>query len=243
MLEPMTITPVTTTAAILVGGLGTRLAKIVADRPKPLALVAGRPFLAILLDQLHEAGFQSVVLMTGFRADMIREEFGLSWRGMTLAYSVEDTPLGTGGALRHALDHLHVPTVLVMNGDSFCEADLGEFQRAHAERARPASLALAQVPDTARYGAVELDAHGRITAFREKGGPSGPGLINAGVYLVEREAIASIPGDGPISLEQQMFPRWMERGMSGWMGCRRFIDIGIPEDYHLAQTLLADRAR
>ena len=125
------------TAAILAGGLGTRLRPAVADRPKVLAPVGGRPYLTYLLDQLAGAGVREVVLLTGYAADEVRDALGDRYGRMRLRYSVEPAPLGTAGALRLALPLLAAPAVLLLNGDSYCDADLGAFRRSHRVSTNP----------------------------------------------------------------------------------------------------------
>jgi len=228
-----------TTAVILAGGLGTRLREVVVDRPKVLAEVNGRPFLACLLDRLVEVGIINVVLCTGYMAELVRETFGNSYRGTELLYSREESPLGTGGSLRLALPLIVSDPVLVLNGDSFCEADLVLFARQHLSATAQASLMLVQVEDAARYGAVDVDGTGCVVSFREKGSHSGAGLINAGVYLLARHVIASIPPRVAASLEREVFPRLIGAGLYGFPQAARFIDIGIPSDYHAASAFLA----
>lgn len=228
-----------TTALILAGGLGTRLREVVADRPKVLAEVNGRPFLSCLLDRLVDAGIKKVVLCTGYMAELIRETFGNCYRGIGLLYSEEETLLGTGGALRLALPLIASDPVLVMNGDSYCDADLGLFARQHLSGKAQASLILVQVEDVARYGAVDIDETGRVVSFREKGSQSGAGLINAGIYLLARNIIAAIPTKRMVSLEREVFPQLIGRGLYGFPQTTRFIDIGIPSDYHAASAFLA----
>lgn len=225
-----------TTAVILAGGLGTRLREVVADRPKVLAVVNGRPFLACLLDRLIDAGIRRVVLCTGYMAELVRDTFGDSYRGMVLCYSREVAPLGTGGALRLALPLIDSDPVLVLNGDSFCDADLGLFARQHLAAAALASLVLVKVKDIARYGAVDVDEAGSVSSFREKGSQSGEGMINAGVYLLARSVIAAIPEGKPVSLEREVFPVLIGGGLSGFLQPARFIDIGIPADYYAASS-------
>src|ERR1700752_1706335 len=118
-------------AVVLVGGQGTRLRAVVADRPKPLAEVAGRPFLAYVLDSLGAAGVSRVTLCTGYRAEMVQATFGPRYGSMHLAFSPEAQPLGTAGALLVALPTLTSRTILVANGDSLCRADLGALVRFH----------------------------------------------------------------------------------------------------------------
>ncbi|HYH66838.1 MAG TPA: nucleotidyltransferase family protein [Urbifossiella sp.] len=225
------------TAAILAGGLGTRLRSVVADRPKVLAPVAGRPYLAHLLDPLAAAGVRETVLLTGYGADQVRAAFGDAHRGMTLRYSEEPEPLGTGGAVRHAAELLTGRAVLLLNGDSFCALDLSAF--AAAVPAGRIGLALARVPDVSRYGAVTLDESHRVTAFVEKGGATGEGWINAGIYLIPRERLSDIPADRPVSLEREVLPRWVATpGVVGVPG-GRFIDIGTPESFAAAEAFFA----
>ncbi|WP_017301387.1 nucleotidyltransferase family protein [Nodosilinea nodulosa] len=222
------------TAVILVGGLGTRLRSVVSDRPKVLAEINGRPFLGYLLDQVAEAGLRHVVLCTGYRADQVRSLLGDRWQDLTLTYSQETTPLGTGGALRLALPQLRSSTILALNGDSYCGADLAAFWDFHRQKQTQATLLLTQVPDTQRFGRVQVDGGDRIVAFEEKGNTTGPGWINAGLYLVSQSHLANIPADRPISLEKDIFPQWIDQGLYGYRAKGKFIDIGTPETYRQA---------
>jgi NDP-sugar pyrophosphorylase family protein len=210
-------------AAILVGGLGTRLRAVLPDRQKVLAPVAGRPFLYRLLDQLADAGISRVTLCAGYRAEQIRQ-LGDRYRDLHLRYSVEPEPLGTAGALRHAA--LEAP-VLVLNGDSYCEVDLAALPA-------PNTIVVRHIADTSASGRVEFDADYRITRFSEKG-VAGPGWINAGIYLLDRDFLDSIPAGRPVSLEREMFPAWVGRGLRAFPTTGRFLDIGTPESYAAAQ--------
>lgn len=219
------------TAVILAGGLGTRLRSVVSDRPKVLADISGRPFLSYLLDQLAQAGLRHGVLCTGYQADQVKTQLGDRWRDLTLTYSPETTPLGTGGALRLALPHLRSETVLILNGDSYCDVDLPSFWAFHQQRQAQATLLVTQVPDTQRFGRVQVDSGDRIVNFEEKGNTTGAGGINAGLYLVSRAYLSSIPADRPVSLEKDIFPQWVAQGLYGYQTEGRFIDIGTPETY------------
>ena len=180
-------------AIVLAGGLGTRLRSVVADLPKPLAPVAGRPFLAHLLDQLATGGLRRVILATGYMAEKIEQVIGRRWAGMDVAYSKESDPLGTGGAIRRAAALLQGDGVHLANGDTFLRYDLAAFERAVRARGASLGIALAKVGDVGRYGGVEIDG-GRVTAFVEKGG-CGPGLINAGSYFLTAAGIAGLPDE------------------------------------------------
>lgn len=226
------------TAAILVGGLGTRLMPVVQDRPKALALIAGRPFLAYLLDHLVRAGLKRAVLCTGHMGEQVQETFGASYGPLSLVYSQEPTPLGTAGALRLALAHLESDPVLALNGDCFCESDLGAFWNWHHQRDSAASILLAQVPEATPFGSVSLDGQGCVTAFQEKG-RSGPGWINAGAYFLSRRLLESILPTGAVSIEREVFPAWIGRGLYGYAGGGRFLDIGTPQSYSRAAAFLS----
>lgn len=231
------------TAAILVGGLGTRLRSVISDRPKVMASIQGRPFLSFPLDQLAGAGITNIVLCTGHLGDQIRVFFGNSYRGMRLAYSQEAKALGTAGALRLAQPLLSSNPVLVMNGDSFCDVDLEGFLAGHSARRAKATLALARVDDAARYGQVRLDAEGAVISFDEKGKNPEAGWINAGVYLIAPSLIETIPGDRPVSLEREMFPAWIDQGLYGYRHDSRFIDIGTPEAYRSSESFFTSSTR
>ncbi len=230
-------------ALVLAGGLGTRLRAVLSDEPKVLAPVAGRPFLAYLLDQLRDAGFDRAVLCIGHLGERVQAVFGNSYLGMELTHSRETTPLGTAGALRLALPFVQSETVLVMNGDSFCGVDLGSVRRWHAAHTADTTVVLVEVGDTARYGTASVTADGRITAFVEKGTGRGAGWINAGVYLIARQRLETIPPGRPVSLEREMLPLWIAHGVHSYRADpgTRFLDIGIPEAYAEAERFFGEQ--
>ncbi len=223
------------TAAVLAGGLGTRLRPVVADRQKVLADVGGRAFLAHLLDHLLNFNIRHVVLCTGYLGEQVREIFGDTYGPMLLEYTQEPSPLGTAGALRSALCLIKTETVLVMNGDSFCVADLNAFWAWHCARKAVASVLLSRSSDTRRYGRVQVDESGAVLSFDEKNNQSSPGWINAGVYLLKRDLLLEIPDSGPVSLEREIFPAWIGRGLHGFQGGDRLLDIGTPQAYARAE--------
>lgn len=227
------------TAVILAGGLGTRLQSVVADRPKVLAEIRGRPFLAYLLDQLAAFDLRRIVLCTGYLGEQVQAAFGDTYRCLRLLYSQELSPLGTAGALRLALPLFESNPVLVMNGDSFCETDLRTFWSRHNRRDADGTLLLAEVRDTKRYGRVDIDNDGRVLHFNEKGGRGGPGWINAGIYLLNHCLLLTIPAGVRASLEREMFPAWIGQGLHGYRSEGRFLDIGTPEAYAMAEQFFA----
>lgn len=217
--------------AILAGGLGTRLRPVVADRPKVVAEVAGRPFLAWLLDQVARAGFRDAVLCVGWRAELVERAIGAAHGPLRVRYAREPSPLGTAGALRHALPLLESERVMAMNGDSYCEADLPGAWAWHEAAGSDATVLLAEVPDTSRFGRVEVGPDGAICRFLEKQEGGGPGLVNAGIYLLSRARIAALPETAPLSLEREVFPGWVGRGLRGLPTRGALVDIGTPRSY------------
>ncbi|CAN2039950.1 D-glycero-alpha-D-manno-heptose 1-phosphate guanylyltransferase [Candidatus Magnetomoraceae bacterium gMMP-15] len=224
------------TAIILAGGLGTRLRSVVADRPKVMAEVHGKPFLVYLMDQISAAGLRHIVLCTGYLGEQIQAQFGKKYKQLHLTYSQEKKTLGTAGALSLGLDLFESDPVLVMNGDSFCEVDLREFIIYHHEKSADASLILTRVPDTRRYGRVLLNKDGLINKFEEKNCKKGSGWINAGIYMISHKILRSLPKGEFISLEQDVLPNLVGKGVYGFQSTGHFIDIGIPESYAEAEN-------
>lgn len=229
------------TALILAGGLGTRLAEIVPDRPKPLADVAGRPFVTWILDQLAEVGVGRVVLCIGHRGDQMRATLGSRYGRLALGYSEELVPLGTGGALRlAAVRDDGTEPVLVLNGDSFCDVDLGALWARHHTRGAAATMVVTEVPDAERFGTVRVDTDGRVAAFAEKGA-RGRALVNAGIYVIARPHLLAIPAGRAVSLEREVLPRWVGHGFFAHPTAGRFLDIGTPPAYARAAGVLEEQ--
>jgi len=226
-------------AIILAGGLGTRLREVVADVPKPLAPVNGRPFLDYQLAQLARfPQIGKVVLAIGHMADKVIGHYRANPPPLPVEFVVETELLGTGGGLRNALDATRGERVLALNGDSVFRWSLEPLIAVHASADALATLALVEVDDTSRYGAVTLE-HGRVSAFVEKQAAAGAGVINAGVYLFERSALAAIPAGEVVSLEREVFPGLCERGrLAATVFRSQFIDIGLPQTYSAAGTIL-----
>lgn len=228
-------------AIVLAGGLGTRLRAELADLPKPLAPVAGRPFLTYVLDQLAANGMRRTILATGYLSNKIEAAIGQRWNGMDIAYSIEDAPLGTGGAIALAARRLQGANAHIANGDTFLRFDLRALEQAVSDTGSWMGMALAAVPDVGRYGSVDVLA-GRVRSFREKGG-QGRGLVNAGSYFVTPEAIAAFPQRAAFSFEESvLLPLAAAGKVAALAETSDFIDIGVPEDYRNAQRLLAGLA-
>lgn len=223
---------------VLAGGLGTRLRSVVADRPKALAPVDGEPFLARVLDQLARAGCTRAILCTGHLGDRIEREFGDDHDGMPLVYSREGIPLGTAGALRHALPLLPDDATLVVNGDSYADVDLGAFVAWARQHGPLPSLVAVAVEDTTRFGRLDVDPEGCVVGFAEKG-VSGPGRINAGIYWLTRAALEAGPLVAPSSLERDVLPGLASSGLRAYCSGAPFLDIGTPESFAAAAAFFA----
>jgi NDP-sugar pyrophosphorylase family protein len=224
---------------VLCGGPGTRLKSVTGESPKALASVSGRPFLEVLFRQLKRHGARRAILAVGYQRDAIRTHFGPGSTGLDLEYSVEASPLGTGGALRNAAGLVQANDVLIMNGDSYTDADLCRFLADY--RASGADLSVLVVPADGRIdcGSVGVDAKGKLTDFEEKSGEQR--YVNAGVYLARASLLREIPEGRQVSLEKEVFPRWVSEGkdIRAFVWAGSCVDIGTPERYRDAQNLLA----
>jgi D-glycero-alpha-D-manno-heptose 1-phosphate guanylyltransferase len=224
---------------ILAGGIGSRLASVLADLPKPLAPIGDRPFITYLFDCLLDAGFDRVVIATGYRGEKFPEVLGHSYKTLKLYYSREVEPLGTGGAVRLALELAgdECQQILVMNGDSLVDMDIGDF--INWARNYPEALALVRVADCFRYASVIIDDAFKVLDFQEKSVAPCHGWINTGIYLFSRELVVSWSASRKFSMEYDCLPKLVDRGrLYGFPVTAPFIDIGIPETYFQAETFL-----
>jgi NDP-sugar pyrophosphorylase family protein len=223
-------------ALILAGGLGTRLRSVLPDRPKVLAPIAGRPFLDILIAQLVARGVRRIVLLLGNLADQVVthvETQRASWPAdLEIDFSVETEPLGTGGALKLA-ERFCKDRFLLINGDTYFDFDREALFRIHGSARALLTVAAARVEDAGRYGRLETSADGFVEHFREKESPAKPGIINAGIYLMEPAVLAHIPADRAVSIEQEVFPAMLAGGQKLAVSAQSgsFFDIGTPSSY------------
>jgi len=232
-----------TTAIVLAGGLGTRLRQAVPDLPKPLAPVAGRPFLAWLLDRWVGQGVERFVLSVGYRADAIRAAVGASHAGVPIDYVVETEPLGTGGALLRAAAGLAPDErFLLLNGDTWFDVPLAELAACAERHDADWCLSLFRTDDVVRYMGPRLAPDGRLLALTDPDAPA-PRWANGGVYLVHPRSLRPMtPGAaGPVSLESELLPRWLAQGarFAGYPSSAAFIDIGVPQDWRRAPAVVA----
>ncbi len=226
-------------AMILAGGLGTRLSQVVTDRPKVMVEINGHPFLEYLFHQLLKVGVSRAILCTGYKANQIESHFGTKYKDLQIIYSEESAPLGTAGALRFGLAHTSSENLLILNGDTFCLADLTSFYSWHLSKNSRASIYLTKVSDTGRYGRVELSEEGRILKFSEKQTSGGAGYINGGIYLLSRSLLSTIPEGKQVSIEKEIFPKLIGDAFWGYKSKSNiFIDIGTPESLVEAKNVL-----
>lgn len=234
-----------TEAIVLAGGLGTRLRGIVADVPKPMAPIAGRPFLEYLFDYWVDQGIQRFTLSVGYRHDAITGHFGSAYRGAVLRYALEDSPLGTGGALLRTLDTFTFGSpVLILNGDTFFAVDLRSLRDFAARSAADIAFALFESNDRMRYMGMDVGAQGRIMQLDVR--DRSPHLANGGVYWAHPKIFQrSATRAGPMSLETDVLPALLRSGskLYGRAFIGTFIDIGLPEDFRRAQDLLPATAK
>jgi mannose-1-phosphate guanylyltransferase len=232
-------------AVILAGGEGTRLRPLTLSTPKPVVPVVDRPLLRHQLDMLASAGLREVVFSVAYRPERVEAVFGDgSALGLRIRYAVEDSPLGTGGAVRNALPLLDERTI-VLNGDVLTDLDLGAVVARHAAETASATIVLAPVPDPASYGLVETDAAGRVQRFLEKPRPEQitTNNINAGVYVLETRVIGLMPAGVNHSIERSFFPALLDRGdrVLGPVHRGYWIDVGTPESYLQVHRDILDR--
>ncbi|MDD1504958.1 nucleotidyltransferase family protein [Lysinibacillus sp. CNPSo 3705] len=222
-------------AIILAGGFGTRLQSVVSDVPKPMAPVANKPFLSYLLTYLGKYEINNVVLCTGYKHEVIENYFSTTYNTLNIKYSVENEPLGTGGAIKKALEIIDSDNVLILNGDTLFNINLNEFIEFHHTEKSDITIALKHLINFDRYGSVIFE-NNKITGFDEKMYKDS-GFINGGVYLINKKLFNRYNLSKTFSFEKEILETKInELSISGYKASAYFIDIGIPEDYEKAQT-------
>jgi D,D-heptose 1,7-bisphosphate phosphatase len=233
-------------AIILAGGLGTRLREVTSDLPKVLAPVRGKPFLDIILHSLNAYGFiRRVVIAVGYMSEKIISHYGgeQPYR-FEIAFSIERELLGTGGGIKRALKLTSTSNVLVLNGDSYVETDLNQLCWDHKTKGADMTIVLKSVDDAGRFGMVSLDRDSRVVNFEEKkersNGTALQGIVNAGVYLLDRSLFDGVEDGIPVSLERELFPAILGKKIYGHVSKGKFIDIGTPESFRMADSYLQE---
>jgi NDP-sugar pyrophosphorylase family protein len=227
----------TSDAIILAGGKGTRLQGVISDIPKPLAPVNGRPFLDILLSQLNQVqAIQRVVIAAGYKSEKIVERYqGSSAYRFSILFSEERELLGTGGAMKKALPLTSGDCVLILNGDSYVGVDIEGLFRFHRKNHARISIVLKEMDNANRYGLVTVDSRYRILRFEEKRPQETRGLINAGIYFLDRALFDKVPENRVVSFEKELLPDMIRDSAYGFVAAGEFIDIGVPESYRAAE--------
>lgn len=240
-LSPAAATP-TITAVVLAGGLGTRIRQAIGNTAKALAAVEGTTFLDLFLDLLHQAGVGRVVLLTGFDAAAVECEASRLARGFeSVTWVREELPLGTGGAVVNALDTLPAELpFLIMNGDTWVDFDPVALLKTHLDCRADLTIAATPIADCSDYGSLDTDDTGKLLAFREKA--PGQGLVNAGIYVVSRALVESLPCTIPLSLERDVFPALLREGKTLQVVqlAGPFYDIGTPDRLELFRQRVRD---
>ncbi|MBF0343580.1 MAG: nucleotidyltransferase family protein [Nitrospirae bacterium] len=229
----------TKTAIVLAGGLGTRLRRILGDLPKPMADINGRPFLQYLLEYLIAQGIENCVLSVGYRYNVIIDYFGERYKDLKLSYSIEDEPLGTGGAIKKAMTNVDAQDIFVLNGDTLFLADLASLYDFYRSNDCEFAIALKPMRDFDRYGVVVVDQNHRIVGFEEKKHRES-GLINGGVYVIKTGVFGGLDLPASFSLEKDVLEQYFKtRRFYAFGFDSYFIDIGVVQDYEKAKLELA----
>lgn len=217
-------------AIILAGGFGTRLSSVVSDVPKPMAPINGKPFLELLLEDLEKKGINRVILAIGYKKEVIKDYFKDKYRSIEIIYSEETTLLGTGGAIKQALEKVIEDDVFIINGDTFFDVDLKEMYKFHKKNGSKLTLAVKEMEKFDRYGSLILKED-KIIRFEEKKYIE-KGYINGGIYLINKYILKNIHKEN-FSFEKEILEN-EEIGIEkyGYISDSYFIDIGIPEDYY-----------
>lgn len=228
-------------AIILAGGFGTRLQSVVKDVPKPMAPVAGNPYLVYLIRYLKSYGVKHIVLSVGYLSEVVEDYFKDEYLGIKISYSKEDTPLGTGGGIRLALEKCEKKNVVILNGDSFFDVDIHKLKKFHKKHQSTVSLGVRKVANVGRYGEVVLNDKKEIIKFSEKSDKIEAGLINGGVYLMKRNALDAFALNTKFSLEQDYFQKQANtKTLYAKKFKSYFIDIGIPSEFDRANNEFVD---
>ncbi len=224
-------------AIILSGGVGTRLKTVVPDKPKPMAIINGKPFLEYLLNYLAKNGITHVILSVGFKAEQIQDYFGNKYRNLDISYAVENQPLGTGGGIHLALQKAKSENVFIINGDTLFNVNLQNLSKIHKQYNADLTIALNKVEDGSRYGTILTDDSDKIVSFQEKQKEKRIALINGGTYLISKKTFLNINFPEKFSFEKDFLERYFNKhSFYGITFDNYFIDIGIPETYKKAQV-------
>lgn len=222
-------------AIILAGGRGTRLKSVLPNMPKPMAPIAGKPFLRYLLENLYKQNIKRVIFAVGYKYEIIKNYFGDNYKGIQIIYSIENEPLGTGGCIKKALEYVLGHNVFILNGDTYLEIDLNKFKKRHEDLDSDLTLTVKTMINFERYGTV-ISKKNRVIGFGEKVFKE-KGNINCGVYIARADLFNKINVCRRFSFEKDFMEKYADKlNFNIFMTEGYFIDIGIPEDYMKAQS-------
>ena len=224
---------------ILCGGMGTRLSGVVSDRPKPMALINGKPFLDILIEYFAIFGFKRFILCTGHKSEAIRYYYNGKDGSLEFVISDEKAPMGTAGSIKNAERFICSATFLVANGDSFCSVNLADFYNFHLAKQALMSMAVVKSEETEDCGLVSFDNQKKIIGFEEKKQKQPHGYVNAGIYFFQKEILDFVAANTNYSLERDIFPKMANRNSYAFVTEEKLIDIGTPERLCLAKKIFS----
>ena len=212
---------------------------VVNDRPKPMAEIKDRPFLDLIIEHVASFGFKRFILCTGHKSTYIADYYKNQKDDLTYITSEEISPLGTAGALANAKSQIKSNPVLILNGDSYCPANLKNLIKFHFSKKAATTIVLTKLKNAQDFGMVTINKQEQVTGFNEKPVTSEPGIINAGIYVFNLDVIDTIPVGHPFSLETELFPALIMQGnVYGFASHKKLIDIGTPERLEEAKKLL-----
>ena len=224
-------------AIVLAGGFGTRLQEVVTDMPKSMALVNDKPFIEFLLNFLSGQGINKIIFSVGYKKESIQSHLGTQYKHIPIEYVMEDEPLGTGGGIKKAFGKVDGKSAFVLNGDSMFRIDLNSLRQFHEASSADITIALRYLEETERFGSVRIDNEKKIIGFLEKGSDAGPGYINGGIYMINKNYIHNPSFPEKFSIEKDCFEKFYRHSrFFGYPSKGYFLDIGIPEDFYRAQN-------
>ncbi len=225
---------------ILAGGLGKRLRSETGDTPKVLAQVNSVPFLDILLKNLSKQGFKRIILCTGYQSEAIELHYKQNVLGLTIEFSKENMPLGTGGAIKNARVLVQSEKFLALNGDCFCSVLFKDFLEFHNKKDALASMVLTELEDKKDFGSVVINKDNKIKSFQEKSEKSFSPYVSVGIYCFNKEIFNLMPKQEAFSIEHDFFPDLTKEDFFGFTTDQGFLDIGTPDRYKIAQEKLVN---
>ncbi len=223
-------------AVLLAGGMGTRLQRVLPDLPKPMAPINGKPFIEYIMDYLITFNIRKFILSVGYKHEAFSSHFSNNYKGVPVIFSVEETPLGTGGGIHKAIALAEGYNILVLNADTMFKLDIFSMYSLHQSVSADITMGLRKMEEISRYGSVETDSNSRVTGFYEKDSKKGYGTINGGVYIFKKDIFEKRKMPEKFSLEKDFLePFYPSTKIYGYSSDAYFIDIGIPKDYEKAQ--------